>query len=300
MPIPVEFVCTAANPVISDEMRVRIVNANIQNASVQKETSFIRTLDMGGAEPVGGVSEMHSALEKSVSITQYIYNASVYMGVAIRDFYNVNNTTITKHTCSSENPQILPISCPQLSSSLIGGNWYNQLYKYVMVRESQPFSVFFKADPTQSKTIELSVTTRMSSKVTVSGYGTFTLNDFVVTDEYSCRFSNPLTFNYPDVIEMGVVKHGETAAADFILEYGGYVGALPNTELTITHNMGGKPLMLGGYNISLQLPDGTPYVFGEPIKPLVKTMLKVYASPEAATPATGPQSAEINITHSFN
>lgn len=91
--IPVDFTCTPDAATVGSEIRTQMVNTAVGNVNMQKETSFIRTVDMGGGIPAPGTSDIHSMLEKSVTITQYIYNSTSTITAAVRDFYHVNNTT---------------------------------------------------------------------------------------------------------------------------------------------------------------------------------------------------------------
>lgn len=297
--IPVVFTCEPDMITTSSVHEERWGWNTSNKEAMLKENSFIRTVDYGSATPAAGVADIHDIFEKTVSITQYIYNRN--HSVAVRDFYRVNQTSITDHTCGSENPSVLPIKCDVLNSSLITGYWKLNDYKMVMDRTMKPFEYTFMADPMATSTITLGVGTTMSTTVTFNS-STQQLKTVNVSDKYTCRNKNPLTFTYPAVIDIGRVTYGNTVTAKFTLEYKGSLGALPNTILIVSplQGNGTTSTPLGSYNLSLLLPNGKPYVFGEEITPSVTTTFNVIASPGSGAPVTGQQLTELNLMHRFN
>lgn len=166
----------------------------------------------------------------------------------------------------------------------------------------QPFEYKFMENPMASGSIELKMNTTMSSTVTLSNFVPLQIYKFNVSDKYICRNKTPLTFNYPAIIDMGAVRYGDTVTKDLNLEYKGGVSVLPDTTLTVLppEGKGSTSTPLGSYNITLLLPNGSPYVFGEPITPSVNTTFKILASPGSATPVTGQKETTFNIIHSFD
>ena len=297
--IPVPFICEPVVITASSEKN-ELWGWTGESGELRKENALIRTVDFGSAVPAPGAEDIHAVLEKNIQITHYIYNRNVR--TAVRDFYRVNNATITEHTCGAERPDLLPITCPVLNTSFITGNWTTFSQKMAMDRTMQSFEYVFMANPMSSGPMELTVNTKMSSTVTLKSYPPQPIYEFNVSDKYSCRNKNPLTFTYPAIIDMGSVRYGDTVTKDFTLEYRGGVGVLPDTKLTVLppEDKGSTSTPLGSYNITLLLPNGSPYVFGEPITPSENTTLKILASPGSGIPATGQKETTFNIIHSFD
>ncbi|MBC3378668.1 hypothetical protein H8I69_05990 [Serratia fonticola] len=290
MPVPVELTCTPVQA--SGSMEVRTVFASAPG-SVVLTPSLSRTVSGTPVLDSATMNDIQLRLRDSVEITQYFYNSRVR--AASRDFYRLWGNAITAHSCGSENTAVLQIDCPSLTSSTITSTWSGASDKYVMVTDNKPFNQTFLIDPTKAISVSLTVKTDMGG--VVSGR---TLPTLSVTDIYTCPFTNPLTYDFPALLDMGSITWGETVTKDLTIAWRGYISVLPQSILTVTPASGNPTsVTLGNYLISLTLPDGRLYRYGDSVTPTPSTTLKVTASPGPGTPVTGEQSTQLVLTHTF-
>lgn len=304
MDYPITVQCSPVQAISSAEVRTTIA-PRAATGTLQIVPTLSRTIiaSPGTAMDSSALAAVHSALDSAVQITSYMFNRSA--GTAFRDFYHINNGTITAHTCGAEKPTVFPMNCSSLTSTTVTltrqwGDSASSDGKYILVTDNQNFSSRFMLDPTVASTITLTVLTTMNN-TTLSSAGTTVLPAMSVTDKFTCSFTNPLQVTYPTTINLGDIKYGDTVSQDFQLTYSGYTAILPNTVLTVTPARAGESTVtLGSYDISLRRTDGSEYKYGDPITPTVSTTLKIVASLKKGAPViTGFQTAGITLTHSF-